>query len=601
MHASVAVPLQSERARLSTAVIGEWVCFSGSCSHCCWSRYGQLPALLRRSTRPLAWTRGLIHSAGGSCAAFVVAANNDALVQPAATDWLQYIASYPDLIDAFGADSAAGEQHYQLYGRTEGRALDLFNKRQYLANYADLRAAFGTDLQAATIHYITYGYYEGRTDRASGPVTRPNFVVFFVDDLGYGEVGAVHQPDTATPNIDAIAAAGVIATNGYVTAPLCAPSRAGLLTGRYQQTFGIYGNPPPADSPQRFNGGLPATAGTIAESLRGLGYATGMVGKWNVGYRPDQHPMMRGFDEFFGVLGSAHPYYGETPDNPVLRGFVPEPQQDYLTDVFTREAVGLHPPPCRTAIPALSALYRGPLSIAGNPGKLAQFAGIANDKRRLIAAMLSSLDDGVGAITQVLRELGLADNTVVAFLSDNGCGNCRNGPLRRGKGTFYEGGIRVPFIVSWPGVVPAGGQSDIPVSALDLAPTFLEAAGGSGAGLDGVNILNALRGTSAPHDCLFWGAQTRGAARCGDWKLVVGGGSTELYNMRTDPGETRNVAGANGTVVARLAGHGPTGSGPSPAALGRVRPRPPVERAARPTCQADRGRAGGMHRRIAVA
>ena len=168
--------------------------------------------------------------------------------------------------------------------------------------------------------------------------------------------------------------------------------------------------------------------------------------------------------------------------------------------------------------------------------------------------MLSSLDDGVGVITQVLRELGLAENTIVAFLSDSGCGNCRNGPLRRGKGTFYEGGIRVPFIVSWPGVLPAGGQSDIPVSALDLAPTFLEAAGGSGAGFDGVNMLNALRGTSDPHDCLFWGAQARGAARCGDWKLVVGGGSTELYNMRTDPGEARNVAGANGAVVARLRG-----------------------------------------------
>ena len=490
--------------------------------------------------------------AAAEAASFVVAANDDALVQPAATDWLQYIASYPDLIRAFGADPAAGERHYQLYGRTEGRSLDLFNESQYLANYADLRAAFGTDLQAATVHYITYGYYEGRTDRASGPATRPNFVVFFVDDLGYGEVGAVHQPDTLTPNIDAIAAAGVVATSGYVTAPLCAPSRAGLLTGRYQQTFGLYGNPTPEDSAQRFNGGLPSTVATMAEGLRAQGYATGMVGKWHIGFRPDQHPMMRGFDEYFGVLGSSHPYYGEMPGNPVLRGFTPEPQTDYLTDVFTREAVGFirrhAAQPFLLYLP-YTAIHR---PLQATPEKLAQFSVAQNNKRRLVAAMLSSLDDGVGAVTQVLRELGLADNTVVAFLGDNGCGDCRNDLLRRGKGTLYEGGIRVPFIVSWPGVLPAGARSDIPVSALDLAPTFLEAAGGSGAGLDGVNMIDALRGTSAPHDCLFWGGPTRGAVRCGDWKLLEDGGSRELYDVRTDPGETRNVAGANGVVVARL-------------------------------------------------
>ena len=199
-------------------MVSLWLCFDG--------RHGLWPG-----------SAAVLQSAGGRRSGVIRRrGQRRCAAQPAATDWLQYIASYPDLIRAFGADPAAGERHYQLYGRTEGRSLDLFNESQYLANYADLRAAFGTDLQAATVHYITYGYYEGRTDRASGPATRPNFVVFFVDDLGYGEVGAVHQPDTLTPNIDAIAAAGVVATNGYVTAPLCAPSRAGLLTGRYQQT-----------------------------------------------------------------------------------------------------------------------------------------------------------------------------------------------------------------------------------------------------------------------------------------------------------------------------------------------------------------------------
>ncbi len=471
----------------------------------------------------------------------------------AAFDGLQYIASYPDLIRALRADRAAGERHYEQFGRKEGRSPDLFNEQQYLANYADLRAAFGTDGERATIHYITYGFYEGRTDKPTGHVARPNFVVFFVDDVGYGEVGAMHQPDVSTPNIDAIAAGGVVATNGYVMAPVCAPSRAALLTGRYPQTLGIYKNPPPETSPERLSGGLPSTARTVAESLRTLGYATGMIGKWNVGYRPDQHPMMRGFDEFFGVLGSDHPYYGEMAGNPVLRGFTPEPQADYLTDVFAREAVSFirrHAAQRFYLYVPLTAIHT---PLQAKPDKLAQHGGITNGRRRTVAAMLSSLDDAVGAVLQTLREQGLADNTVVAFLGDNGCGNCKNGPLRGGKGRLYEGGTRVPFIVSWPGTLAPGSRSDVPVTAMDLSATMLEAAGGSAAGLDGVNLLDALRGTSTPHDCLFWGATANGTARCGDWKLIeIAGQPPELYDLKRDIGEDRNVASSNWTVVTRL-------------------------------------------------
>lgn len=471
----------------------------------------------------------------------------------AAFDGLQYIASYPDLIRALGANRAAGEQHYAQYGRAEGRSTDTFNEQQYLANYADLRAAFGTDGVKATIHYITYGFYENRTDEAIGPAAQPNFVVFFVDDLGYGEVGAVHQPDVATPNIDSIAAAGVVATSGYVMAPVCAPSRAALLTGRYPQTMGIYKNPPPETSPGRLSGGLPSTAGTVAEGLRTLGYATGMIGKWNVGYRPDQHPMMRGFDEFFGVIGSNHPYYGEMAGNPVLRGFTPEPQADYLTDAFAREAVSFirrHAAQRFFLYLPLTAIH-APLQ--AKPDKLAQHADIASARRRTVAAMLSSLDDAVGAVLQTLREQGVADNTVVAFLGDNGCGNCENGPLRGGKGRLYDGGIRVPFIVSWPGTLTPGSRSDLPVTAMDLSATLLEAAGGSAAGLDGANLLDALRGTAAPHDCLFWGSPAHGAARCGDWKLIeTSGQPPQLYDLKRDIGEDRDVAAANWTVVTRL-------------------------------------------------
>jgi arylsulfatase A-like enzyme len=471
----------------------------------------------------------------------------------ASFDGLQYIASYPDLIRALGANRAAGERHYQQYGRAEGRSQDSFNEQQYLANYADLRAAFGSNVERATIHYITHGYYEGRTDKGTAPGGQPNFVVFFVDDVGYGEVGAVHQPDVSTPNIDAIAAAGVVATSGYVMAPVCAPSRAGLLTGRYPQTLGIYKNPPPQTSPGRLNGGLPSTAGTVAEGLRTLGYATGMVGKWNVGYRLDQHPLMRGFDEFFGVLGSDHPYYGEMPGNPVLRGFTPEPQADYLTDAFAREAVSFirrHAAQRFFLYLPFTAIHT---PLQAKPDKLVQFADIANSRRRTVAAMLSSLDDAVGAVLRTLREQGLADNTVVAFLGDNGCGNCKNGPLRGGKGTFYDGGIRVPFIVSWPGALTPGSRSDVPVSAMDLTATIIEAAGGSAAGLDGGNLVAGLRGTADPNACLFWGARENGAARCGDWKLIERSGHPpQLYDLKRDIGESRNVGPDNWTVVTRL-------------------------------------------------
>ena len=150
----------------------------------------------------------------------------------AAIDGLQYIASYPDLIRAFGVNAAAGQQHYLQFGQAEGRSPDNFNEAQYLANYGDLRAAFGADGNAATVHYIGNGFAEGRTDK-------PNIVVILADDLGWGEVGARHVGDVATPNIDAIARAGVTFTDGYVPANLCAPSRAGLITGRYPQEFGV--------------------------------------------------------------------------------------------------------------------------------------------------------------------------------------------------------------------------------------------------------------------------------------------------------------------------------------------------------------------------
>ena len=459
----------------------------------------------------------------------------------AAIDGLQYIASYPDLIRAFGANAGAGQQHYQQFGQAEGRTPDSFNEAQYLASYADLRAAFGADGNAATVHYIRHGFAEGRTDKS-------NIVVILADDLGWGEVGARHVGDVATPNIDAIARAGVTFTDGYVPANLCVPSRAGLITGRYPQEFGFHFNPK-RPYPASFH--FPAAETTLAEALRSRGYATGMVGKWHLGMSDADHPQRHGFDEFFGPLDTDHPYFGETAGNPILRGTTPVPATGYLTDTLAAEAAAFirrrAGQPFFLYVP-FTAVH-SPLQ--AKPDVLARLGHIPDPKRRLTAAVLASLDEGVGRILAELRATGVAERTAVVFLGDNGCTSaCRNRPLRGGKGTWWEGGIRVPFVLAWPGMVPAGTTYGQPVVAMDLFATFLRAAGGTPtAVVDGVGLLPYLRGAGGtPHTYLFWGGRARGATRKGEWKLV----GSELYNLRLDIAETTNVAAANPAIVADL-------------------------------------------------
>lgn len=377
----------------------------------------------------------------------------------------------------------------------------------------------------------------------------PNFVVILADDLGYGEVGARHIGDVATPNIDAIARAGVTFTDGYVTANLCSPSRAGLLTGRYQQEFGFYGNPGKPPYPSKF--GLPAAQVTLAEALKVRGYATGIVGKWHLGVKPADNPLNHGFDEFFGVMDTDHPYFGEMRGNPILRGTTPVAASGYLTDTLGAEAVSY----IKRHSGQRFFLYV-PFTAAHSPYQakpeiLARLGHIGNAKRRVFAAILVSLDEAVGKITAALRAAGVAGNTVVVFLGDNGCGGCRNTPLRGGKGTNYEGGIRVPFLLSWPGRLQAGRSYAQPVIATDLFATFLTAAGGTPAGVvDGVDLVPYLNGSrpGAPHTYLFWGSKATGAVRSGDWKLV----NNELYNLRSEINERTNVAGAHADVVSRL-------------------------------------------------
>lgn len=378
---------------------------------------------------------------------------------------------------------------------------------------------------------------------------RPNIVLIVADDLGYGEVGIHHQGDVATPNIDALGRAGVTFSNGYVTAPVCMPSRLSLLTGRYPQELGAYDNPLNPTPPGI---GVPAKELTLAEALHAKGYATGLVGKWHLGYDASHNPLHHGFDEFFGVLEPGHPYFGEEPGNPILRGTTVVPASGYLTDTLADESVAFIRRHAAAPFFLDAAFTATHMPLQAKPEILARLGSIADPKRRVFAGALVSLDEAVGRIVGTLRDTGVADKTLLVFLSDNGCNNCRNKPLRGGKRDLYEGGIRVPMMLAWPGRVAGNRIYARPVMSFDLFVTMLHAGGGTPrAVVDGVDLLPFLQGSTAePHETLFWTSIDNrfGAIRQGKWKLVDG----QLYDLDSDIREKRDLAAANPELVAQL-------------------------------------------------
>lgn len=393
-------------------------------------------------------------------------------------------------------------------------------------------------------------------DSGSAPspaaASRPNVVLIVADDMGYGELTVQgFERDIPTPNIDAIAAHGVRFTQGYVSAPLCSPTRAGLATGRYQQRFGHEFNPGPQENASS-TFGLPRTETMLAERMKTLGYATGMVGKWHLGFTPQLTPPQRGFDSFFGFLGGAHAYLPAQKGASIFRGSTPVVEQEYLTDAFAREAVAFIEQ--HQAAPFFLYL---PFNAVHNPLQapekyLARFAHITDQKRRTYAAMTAALDDAVGRVMGTLDRLKLTGNTLVVFISDNGgptaATSSSNGPLRGQKGQMWEGGIRIPLMMQWPGRIPAGKVYDQPVISLDLHPTIVSAAGAAVSPewkLDGVDLVPFLTGTAAgrPHETLYWRMGERHAIRDGDWKLTVEqGGARGLFNLAQDIGEKTDLS-----------------------------------------------------------
>jgi arylsulfatase A-like enzyme len=402
-----------------------------------------------------------------------------------------------------------------------------------------------------------YGFLLALTFNGSGcaqtssTVSKPNIVLIVADDLGYADLGCQGSKDLKTPHIDAIAQSGIRFTNGYVTCPLCSPSRAGMLTGRYQNRFGHEANPGPK-APANF--GLPREQKTIANYMKDAGYVTGMFGKWHLGFPEDLQPHHRGFDEFFGFLGGAHNFVATgNPNRPntVLRNGTTITETRYLTHAFSEEAVDFvtrHKDKAFFLYLAYNAVHE-PLQRA--PRLEERFTGIENEKRLTFATMLAALDDGVGTVQQILKQHGLEDNTLIIFVSDNGGptnGNTSlNTPLSGFKGQLREGGIRVPMIISWPAMLPKGKLYEHPAISLDFLPTVLSAAGVKDlpSNLDGINLLDYLTGknTDKPHTDLFWRFEDQLAMRSENWKVLVNReGKPRLFNLAEDIEEAKDLS-----------------------------------------------------------
>ena len=415
---------------------------------------------------------------------------------------------------------------------------------------------------------------------AGGPNrTKPNILVIVADDLGYGDIGVHGGKAVPTPNLDKLARKGVRCTNGYVSAPYCSPSRAGLLTGKYQTRFGHEFNPHVGE-PGKL--GLPLDQRTIADLLRAVGYRTGLIGKWHQGFDAKHHPQARGFDDFFGFLVGGHNYAWRRDaepkfrtamaENVIMRGRELAKVDGFATDVFTDEALAFmkrqKEQPWFLYL-AYNAVHT-PLEISQRVKQRIP-ADVQDPARRGYLALLIGLDDAIGRILEHLHASGADEDTLIFFISDNGGSGLApflayntgiNRPLRGYKGQTLEGGIRVPFFVAWPGKLPAGKTYDPPVIALDILPTACAAAGAkTPADIDGVNLLPYLRGDkqTAPHDALFWRFGPQKAVRKGNWSLVdwrdfqkQTSSGWQLYDLSKDIGQEHNVAAQHPDVVRDL-------------------------------------------------
>jgi arylsulfatase A-like enzyme len=398
----------------------------------------------------------------------------------------------------------------------------------------------------------------------------PNIVVILADDLGWADLGQ-DGSKIDTPNLDRLAQQGVKLTRFYASGPMCSPTRAALLTGRYPHSVGM----PELASPQA-RGNVPVLALdhqaiTIPEALKPAGYRSVMVGKWHLGFAPKNHPRTHGFDEFWGsLIGTPtywqpkETYHNETPIQ-IQGGYYTDLLTDHAVEYLRREATGEHPVFLYLAYNAPHYPLEAPADLVGKYRRRFPDRGLF----AIFAAMVERLDTGIGRVLATLDELKIAENTIVIFTSDNGPSaeitaygpegaDFSNGPLRGFKFATHEGGIRVPFLARWPGKLPADAVRDTPAITMDILPTLLEAARITPSPdheIHGASILPLLRGESfARKGALHWENQENAGVLDGEWKLVhrFWLDRPMLYRPAEDIGETHDLAAQYPEKVAEL-------------------------------------------------
>jgi len=421
---------------------------------------------------------------------------------------------------------------------------------------------------------------EGPSGGTANPA-KPNIVILLADDLGWADVG-YHGGKIATPSIDRLASEGVLLENFHVC-PLCSPTRAGLMTGRWPIRYGMGES---VITPWR-RYGLPTSERTLADLLAEAGYERrGIIGKWHLGhYRPEYLPLNRGFTHFYGMYNGAFDYFTHIREDELdwHRDFETSRDQGYATDLIGSEATRfIDQSPAEKPFFLYVAFNAPHVPLQAKEEDIAKYDWIEDEDQRIYAAMVDSLDQAVGKILTAIEEKGIADNTLVLFFSDNGAiryGD--NGPWRSGKGSVYEGGVRVPAVLRWPAGVQGGGRSvDAMMGYIDVYPTInriVDAKGSHPNPLDGRDMLEVIRGKAeAPvrdwYSYIAQGRPDRTAVCDGTWKLAVVGGSVldvtvdqavrssdsqtapsvELFRLDRDPGEQTNLAAEHPQVVAQM-------------------------------------------------
>lgn len=396
----------------------------------------------------------------------------------------------------------------------------------------------------------------------------PNIVLIMTDDMGWADLTSYGAPDIRTPNIDSIARDGVRMTDFYSNGVLCSPTRAGLISGRYQQRYGLeVALPNAANANER---GLTANGQTLPQLMKNAGYATALVGKWHLGYRADQSPNAHGFDYFFGLKSGYHDYYTHNagdgkPD--LWENEQPITEAGYMTDLITARALKFIEQNAQGPF-FIDVAYNAPHWPYQPPNMPSEAAGnarhvqphdAATGSRADYVAMVEHMDAGVGQILAKLAQLGLADNTLVIFTNDNGGEWLANSsPLFSRKTTVWEGGIRVPTLLRWPGHIAPGTTSDQVGITMDLSATILSAANAQvPAAFEGINLLPILEGRAPEVErTLFWRSTSyswqQRAVRSGDWKLVVDGGNEYVFDVRRDLSERNDLARYRQDVAQRL-------------------------------------------------